>query len=247
MSNRKRISFDKKLKILEECKKSVNLSVISQKYGIPKSSICTLKKNEHKIVENLKITNNGTKNRRSLKKGEFPRMEKALFDWFLNQRNKHIPVNGVILKAKALEIHNQIYGSDFHASDGWLSRFKNRYGIRLLKQTGEKLSARQDLVEPFKNHFHNLLSEENLTKDAIFNADETGLYWKLLPDKTFVHAGESRAPGRKLSKERVTVLLCANSSGSKKLKPLLIGKAKKSRSFKNRVFQQITPTQKMRG
>lgn len=199
-------------------------------------------------MENLKITNNGTKNQRSLKKCEFPRMEKALFEWFLSQRNNHIPVNGMVLKAKALEIHNQMYGSDFHASDGWLSRFKKRYGIRLLKQTGEKLSARQDLVQPFKNHFHNLVSEQNLTRDAIFNADETGLCWKLLPDKTFVHAGESSAPGRKLSKERVTVLLlCANASGSKKLKALLIGKAKNLVHLKTGLFQRITPIQKMRG
>lgn len=73
-----------------------------------------------------------------------------------------------------------------------------------------------------------------ITPDAIFNADETGLFWKMLPNKTLVHAGEATAPGRKISKERVTVLLCANSSGTKRIKPLLIGKAKKPRSFRNK-------------
>ena len=42
----------------------------------------------------------------------------------------------------------------------------------------------------------------------IFNADETELYWRLLPDKT--HAVAEVCTGGKKSKERVTVLVCAN-------------------------------------
>ena len=50
----------------------------------------------------------------------------------------------------------------------------------------------------------------------IFNADETRLYWRLLPDKTHAIAGEV-CTGEKKSKERVTVLVCANMSSSEKL------------------------------
>ena len=39
----------------------------------------------------------------------------------------------------------------------------------------------------------------------IFSADETGLYWRLLPDKTHAVAGDSCAGGKN-SKERVTLL-----------------------------------------
>jgi len=38
----------------------------------------------------------------------------------------------------------------------------------------------------------------------IFNADETGLYWRLLPDKTHAVSGEIRIIG-KMSKGRVTM------------------------------------------
>lgn len=163
-------------------------------------------------------------------------MEEKLYEWFLNQRKLFVPVNGIGLKTKAMEIQKKIYDGGFNASDGWLARFKKRFGIRLLKESGEKLSSRDDLVEPFKRKLNQIIINEGLTHDEVCNADETGLYWKMLPDKTYVHAAEVTAPGRKLSKERITALLCANASGTKKVKPLLIGKAKKPRSFRNKIL-----------
>ncbi|XP_046803799.1 jerky protein homolog-like [Lucilia cuprina] len=66
--------------------------------------------------------------------------------------------------------------------------------------------------------------------------DETGLFWKVLPDKTYVHSGERSGPGRKISKERITFLVCSNASGSKKIKPLLIGKSRSTRAFRNKTL-----------
>lgn len=66
--------------------------------------------------------------------------------------------------------------------------------------------------------------------DDIFNADETGLFFKCLPDKTLTFKNE-KCYGGKLSKERVTLLLAANMSGSEKLKPVIIGKSAKPRCF----------------
>ena len=42
----------------------------------------------------------------------------------------------------------------------------------------------------------------------MFSADEAGLYWWLLPDKTHAVKGETCTGGKK-SKERVTLLVCA--------------------------------------
>lgn len=160
-------------------------------------------------------------------------MEKCLYNWFLKQRENHIPISGEIIKAKAKQLVKKIYHREFLASSGWLTKFKNRFGIRLLKQTGEKLSSEAGLVGPFKEKLAHTIKELNLPLDAIFNADETGLYWKLLPDNTYVHASETSAPGRKISKERITFLACSNATGKLKLKPLIIGKSKNPRSFRN--------------
>ena len=74
-------------------------------------------------------------------------------------------------------------------------------------------------------------SYEGLIPAIFFTANKTELYWCLLPDKTHAVAGEVCRVGKK-SKERVTVLVCANMSGSEKLSLLTIGKFKKPWSFR---------------
>ena len=58
----------------------------------------------------------------------------------------------------------------------------------------------------------------------MFNCDESGLYYKLLPEKSLAAQFEKSTDGRKTQKERVTISACSNATGSIKLPLLLIGK-----------------------
>ena len=63
--------------------------------------------------------------------------------------------------------------------------------------------------------------------EDVYNADESGLFYKALPDKTLALRKE-KCVGGKMAKERLTILFCANMAGEKE--PLLvIGKSKKPR------------------
>jgi len=66
----------------------------------------------------------------------------------------------------------------------------------------------------------------------VYNADKTGLFFNVLPDRTLAYEGES-CHGGKYSKDRLTVLLRVNSDGSDKQVPIVIGKSPKPRCFKN--------------
>jgi hypothetical protein len=79
--------------------------------------------------------------------------------------------------------------------------------------------------------FKRLVAAHDLSPEQVYNADETGLYWKALPSKTIVSQEEKSAPGHKSSKERKTVLACSNASGTHKLQLVCVGKSKKPRSF----------------
>ena len=67
--------------------------------------------------------------------------------------------------------------------------------------------------------------------EDIFNADETGLFYGCLSDRTHVFKNDKCAGG-KLSKERLTVLVTASMAGEK-LPLLVIGKSANPRCFKN--------------
>ena len=66
---------------------------------------------------------------------------------------------------------------------------------------------------------------EGYSANQIFNCDETGLYFKMLPGRTLASV-HNQPEGTKKAKDRVTINVCANASGTIKLPLLLIGKAK---------------------
>jgi hypothetical protein len=73
---------------------------------------------------------------------------------------------------------------------------------------------------------------EGYSDSDIFNADETGIFFRLTPDKTLKFKAEKCA-GEKLSKDQITVFVCANSNGTEKRKLFVIGKSNSPRCFKN--------------
>ena len=80
----------------------------------------------------------------------------------------------------------------------------------------------------------NILPEliSNYEPKDIFNADETALFYKAMPDKTMYYSNLD-CNKTKICKERISLLLTANMDGSEKLKPVAIGTSENPRCFKN--------------
>ena len=75
-------------------------------------------------------------------------------------------------------------------------------------------------MDAWKNTLLPKLLEE-YSPDDIYNADETGLFYKLQPKKSLVFKDEDGRSGKCL-KSRITVLPVTNMSGTQKLKHLVI-------------------------
>lgn len=59
------------------------------------------------------------------------------------------------------------------------------------------------------------VSDESTEEDVFLYVIECALFFKLMPDKSLIFRGE-KCHGGKLCKERIILLLCANSDGSDK-------------------------------
>ena len=94
-------------------------------------------------------------------------------------------------------------------------------------------SSRHIDTEPFKEELAEWMIEHNIGPEQLYNTDETGLYWKMMPSKTLASASENTAAGFKKVKDRVSILACTNAAGTHKLSLLLIGKSQKPRCFKH--------------
>ena len=60
--------------------------------------------------------------------------------------------------------------------------------------------------------------------------DETGLFWKMTPNRTLATKAKS---GTKKSKDRITITLTLNADSSEKFDLWIVGKSKNPRCFKN--------------
>lgn len=152
-----------------------------------------------------------------------------IWDWFVAVRAKNIPVSGPIIQEKAREIAVRHGNHSFKASNGWLSSFKNRHNIAWNRVCGESNDVNIDSVNEWKSKISEYVKDYDACN--IYNCDETGLFFRAIPNKTLKLKGE-QCKGGKLSKERLTVLLCGNMVGDME-KPLVIGKSVKPRCFKN--------------
>ncbi|XP_023214392.1 tigger transposable element-derived protein 1-like [Centruroides sculpturatus] len=127
---------------------------------------------------------------------------------------------------------NESHRYEFKASKGWFSRFKNRFSLRNVKDGGERASADTKAAERFRKNFLKIVEDGNYTADQVYNADETSLYWKKMPRRTYISKNIKSDSGFKVSKDRITLLLCSNASGDNVIKPMLINRSLNPRAMK---------------
>ena len=92
---------------------------------------------------------------------------------------------------------------------------------------GEGAQVGQDAMDQWLKELPNVTKNYDL-KD-IYNCDETSIFFKALPNKT-LHGPNKQPQGNKISKDRFSLVVCANAAGEKG-KLLVIGKSKKLHSF----------------
>lgn len=177
------------------------------------------------------------KARKVMRKADNDQLDEAVFLWFVQKRSQGIPVSGLLLREKAVQLHAQMYAGEstppFKASLGWLWRFCSCHGVTQLSLQGEKLYSDSSALEPFKKDLLQYIESNGLTLEQVYNCDETGLCYRMLPEKTLASRSEQGAPGMKKQKERVTLMACSNATGTHKLPLLFVGKAANPRCFKH--------------
>ncbi|XP_058028028.1 tigger transposable element-derived protein 1-like isoform X3 [Ahaetulla prasina] len=236
---RKRINLDLKMKIIKAHEEGKKVKTIGEEEGLACSTVCTILKDKEKIKEAIKsaprtdavITRNRT--------GLLSKTEQLLVLWINDQIQKRIPISLHRIQAKArsvFETLKQGAGEEcretFGASRGWFVRFQKRYNYYNIRTTGEAVSTDEEAAQHFPDKLDEIVVEGNYSPQQIFNVDETGLYWKKMPEQTNIRREAKTVPGSKASKDKITLLLGGNVSGFK-LKPLLIHRSENPLAFRN--------------
>jgi len=116
----------------------------------------------------------------------------------------------------------------FKASWGWYEKFRKRWGLKSVLLHGEGADVDKENPELLValEKLYQLIGEYD--PNWVFNMDETGLFFRLLPRYSVLLPDEdvSTSRGKKKSKERVSLAVCCNASGTERLPVTMISKSK---------------------
>jgi hypothetical protein len=121
------------------------------------------------------------------------------------------------LTEKAFSLAKDLNITGLKCSSVVLENFKTRFNLRSRKICCKANEVSTEDVKCAKNSVKAFTS--GFLPEKIFNMDETALFYALSPNKTLACKSVC---GTKLSKKRITIAFCANSTGSIKLKQFVI-------------------------
>ena len=95
--------------------------------------------------------------------------------------------------------------------------------------SGESVDESGLTVDSWKERLPEIV--QGYSNEDIWNLDESGVFWKALPDKGFGQKVKECKGGKK-SKQRFTIAFIVNAAGKSESKPIIIWKSENPRCFK---------------
>lgn len=223
---RKRVvlTLKEKMDVCRRLEKGESRRALMQEYNVGMSTLYDIRAHKAQLLRFFASSDSdkALAQRRTLHTPKLEHLDRVLYEWFLVKRAEGVPVSGPMLIEKAKDFYEQMQLTEPCVfSGGWLWRFKARHGIKKLDASTEKQAADHQAAEQFCGFFRSLAAEHGLSPEQVYSADEAGLFWRCLPGPS---AEGGAGPGLRQGKDRLTVLLCANATGSHRIKPLVVGK-----------------------
>ncbi|XP_041053574.1 tigger transposable element-derived protein 1-like [Carcharodon carcharias] len=238
---RKTITLAMKLEVLKRLEAGERAVDIGRALGLPPTTVRTIRGNAEKIKQSARSVTPLSAGRVSRTRSSImENMERLLAVWIEDQNQRQVPLSLMVIQAKAKSLYDDLQNEQgessqsesFNASRGWFERFKKRSYLHSIKVTGEVTSANTEVADEFAAYLKRIIEEGGYSPKQVFNVDETGLYWKRMPKKTYISREEKTAPGFKAAKDRLTVLLGGNAAGDFKFKPLVVHHSETPRALR---------------
>ncbi|KAL0213543.1 hypothetical protein RCL1_007169 [Eukaryota sp. TZLM3-RCL] len=187
------------------------------------STVSKLRKHDLLIPETIQLSPSAMR----LRTVKFPAFDRAVYEWFLKFQDR-MPLTDALILTTGERYKKRLKIKNLQLSNGWLHSFKQRYNITVKMLSGESGSANTAAARNFIENMELKLS--NFNPNFVFNTDETGLFFRMEPSKTL---STTTKEGRKKRKDRITLVLTTNMTGTVKLPLYVIGKSQRPRALRN--------------
>ncbi|CAF1355307.1 unnamed protein product [Rotaria magnacalcarata] len=120
MTTKHTLTLSEKIQLIRENEEKVSYRTLADKYKISIGSVSNIIKRKVEYIESYEQNESSTK-KRDLRDEFSQQHDQQVYEWFVVQRSKNIPVSGPLLQERARQVRQQLGGtaaSDFRASNG---------------------------------------------------------------------------------------------------------------------------------
>ena len=182
-----------KKEIITKHKNGVRVSDLAAEYGRAKSTKFIIIKNKEVIkgADVAKEVSVISKQRPPI----LEEVEKLLLVYINEVQLRGDNISESFICKKASEIYDDLVKKNLGTSDdtfefkairGWFEKFKNRSKIHKVIRHGEASSSKKEATKKFVVQFNDMVKKEGLLSQQVFNAGETDLFWKKMPNRTYI-------------------------------------------------------------
>lgn len=228
---------------------------LPREYSMPRTMVSTIIKNKEAIkkvdvVKEVKVVTE--QHSKTLKE-----VENLLLIWANEKQLVGDSVSEGMIRKKSKLLHADLLKNKlgpsgeivevFKVSHSWFDHFKKRTDIHSVVRHGEAVSVSKKAADESVCEIHDFIESEGFIPNQVFNCDETRHFWKKMLSRVYITKEEKVSPGHKPMKNRLTLLLCGNTSGDLKIKPLLFYHSENLSVFKKHNVINIELTCDMEG
>ena len=162
--NKRCLTLDGKIKILDEAKKrKLSCRVIAKELKVGKTQINNVFKTEQTLREEFaNFQGKGFKHTDSRSHQQFKSINDILYSWFKKCEASSIYLNKPLLKEEAMNIKQSLNRPEldgFKVSEGWLDKWKLSHGIKEKQISGESLNVSKTAIESWMERIKNFVKD----------------------------------------------------------------------------------------
>ncbi|KFD54630.1 hypothetical protein M513_04575, partial [Trichuris suis] len=188
---RRALTIAAKMDIIERVERGERIADVGRAHNLNRSTVGTIMKSKDKIKEHAKTAFAMQSKIVSYRRGVvMAEMEQLLSMWIEDHQQRRIPLSLLLIQEKAKSLFRD-----------------------LRKKRGE--TAGQGSFNASRGW--RTIEDGGFSADQVFNIDETALFWKRLPSRTYISTEEQFMSGYKTPKDRLTLLLGENPRALKNI------------------------------
>ncbi|NXN10499.1 TIGD3 protein, partial [Indicator maculatus] len=203
----------------------VSQSELAKRFGVSQPQICRIIKNKERILSEWH--RNGDPERKRKREGKDTALEAALLHWVQGARATDLPISGSVLQLKAKHLAEALGRPILEPSGSWLARFEARHSLAFKKPPSERGDAEQPTAEQWAGTVLPSLLR-SYAPSEIYACGQTGVL--------LLASSPSKAES---ARDQLTLLLCANASGSEKIPLWVVGESPRPRCLHGINLEQM--------